>query len=83
MVAHRSGGDADVSQHARNGFLFDSDTEALHWIEQLRLNVDLRDDIGREARRSMKRLHGPEARERLAELYLDGAAQPTPRVRLR
>lgn len=82
VVAHRSGGYSDVIQHARNGFLFDSDTEALHWIEQLRLNADLRGDIGLEARRSMERMHGPEARERLAELYLNGAAHPTHRLHL-
>lgn len=80
VVAHRSGGYADVIEHGVNGVLFDTNAEALAWIERLRLDADLHTRMGRQARMSMERLHGQEMRERLATIYLDAEAQPTPRL---
>lgn len=80
VVAHRSGGYADVIEHGVNGVLFDTTSEAVDWIERLSLDADLHTRMGHEARNSMERLHGPVMRERLATIYLDAEAQPTPRL---
>lgn len=50
IVAHRQGGYRDVIEHGKNGYLFDSDEEALKWLAELRAKPALRNDLGAHAR---------------------------------
>jgi glycosyltransferase involved in cell wall biosynthesis len=56
VVAHRQGGYRDVFEHGENGFLFDSDEEALDILRQLRQEPELAQEIGRHARATIRHL---------------------------
>lgn len=80
VVAHYSGGYAETIDHGQDGFLFDHPTEAAAILDDLRLDRALRQRIGRRARRTMERLHGPAARERQIQAYLGAPAARAPRL---
>lgn len=50
VVCHRQGGYSELIEHGRNGFLFDSQEEAISIISRLRKNTELRKEIGLNAR---------------------------------
>lgn len=56
VVAHRQGGYRDVFEHGRNGFLFDSDGEALDIIRRLSREPEHAQEIGCNARATIRRL---------------------------
>jgi glycosyltransferase involved in cell wall biosynthesis len=50
VVCHRSGGYADVIEHGVNGFLFDTENEAIELINLLKKNANLCEKIGNRAK---------------------------------
>jgi glycosyltransferase involved in cell wall biosynthesis len=50
VVCHRSGGYAEVIQHGINGFLFDTENEAIELISLLKNNANLCQEIGNQAK---------------------------------
>ena len=67
VVCHRLGGYAEWIDHGRNGYLFDSDDQALQILELLRRDPELRGHVGEAARASMEDLYS----ERAAQAYFD------------
>ena len=61
VVAHVGGGYTDWVEHGHNGFLFRSQEEALLALEQLRLDENLRHDMGIAARATAEKVAGPQA----------------------
>ncbi len=60
VVCGRRGGYADYIEHGVNGFLVDSKDEAVTLLLRLRDDLDLRQRIGRAARRTAERIYsGP------------------------
>jgi glycosyltransferase involved in cell wall biosynthesis len=53
VVCHRSGGYVDVIEHGVNGFLFDTENEAIELIKLLKNNANLREKIGVNASKLM------------------------------
>jgi glycosyltransferase involved in cell wall biosynthesis len=70
VVCHRRGGYADVIDHGRNGFLFDSQEEALNILLRLKTDRRLRASIGQAARKTAETLFGAEGRRKMIEFYL-------------
>lgn len=56
VVCHRNGGYAEVIQHGVNGFLFDTENEAIELISLLKNNANLRQEIGMSAK-SISKYH--------------------------
>jgi glycosyltransferase involved in cell wall biosynthesis len=70
VVCHQSGGYARIIEHGRNGFLFETQQEALEILLLLKEDQPLRETVGREARRTAEELFSAAVRSELAELYL-------------
>ena len=70
VVCHESGGYARIIDHGRNGFLFDTQQEALEILLMLKEEPELRETIGRAARATAEELFSSAVRSELAELYL-------------
>src|SRR5215217_3672896 len=70
VVCHQSGGYARIIDHGRNGFLFETQQEALEILLLLKEDPALRERVGREARRTAEELFSAAVRSELAELYL-------------
>jgi glycosyltransferase involved in cell wall biosynthesis len=70
VVCHQHGGYTEVIESGRNGFLFDSDAEALALIQRLRADHHLRESVGRAARETVLELLSPERRRAMADFYL-------------
>ncbi len=70
VVAHREGGYRDWLQHGENGFLFDTEPEALACIEALRRDPALRARIGAAARRTATEIFSTRAQRELLRFYL-------------
>ncbi len=51
VVCHRSGGYAEMIEHGVNGFLFDTENEAIELISLLKNNANLREKIGTQAQK--------------------------------
>jgi len=85
VLCGRSGGMAEYIVHGENGFLFESDGEAVEILESLRRRPELSARVGRAARATMERVFSPEALSALVDFYLrpavsgpfaDGPASP-------
>jgi glycosyltransferase involved in cell wall biosynthesis len=50
VVCHRNGGYAEMIQHGENGFLFDTENEAIKLITLLKTNTNLCQKIGNQAK---------------------------------
>lgn len=61
VVAHRYGGYAELIEHGVDGFLYDGIAEALAILDRLIGDPDLRELIGRNARKKMENLFSAEA----------------------
>jgi glycosyltransferase involved in cell wall biosynthesis len=70
VVCHQHGGYTEVIESGRNGFLFDTDAEALALIRRLRDDPGLRASVGRAARETVQKLLSPERRQAMADFYL-------------
>jgi glycosyltransferase involved in cell wall biosynthesis len=70
VVCHKSGGYAEWIDHGRNGFLFDTQQEALEIVLNLKEDRALRESIGKAARRTAEELFSPAARSEIVEFYL-------------
>ena len=70
VVCHNRGGYAEIIDHGRNGFLFETQQEALEILLLLKEDQPLRETVGREARRTAEELFSAAVRSELAELYL-------------
>ena len=70
VVCHKSGGYAEIIEHGRNGFLFETQQEALDILLGLKEDRTLRERVGEEARRTAEELFSSAVRSEIAELYL-------------
>jgi glycosyltransferase involved in cell wall biosynthesis len=70
VVCHESGGYAEVIEHGRNGFLFDTQQEALEILLGLKEDRQLRESVGAEARRTAEGLFSSAVRTEIVEFYL-------------
>jgi glycosyltransferase involved in cell wall biosynthesis len=70
VVCHNSGGYAEIIDHGRNGFLFDTQEEALEILLRLKENRVLRESIGKAARETSEELFSTARRQAVIEFYL-------------
>src|SRR5215203_1548184 len=70
VVCHKSGGYAEWIEHGRNGFLFESEKEALEILLLLKEDLALRERVGKEARRTAEELFSDAVRSEIVEFYL-------------
>ena len=70
VVCHKSGGYAEWIEHGWNGFLFESQQEALEILLGLKEDRELRERVGREARRTAEELFSAARRSEIVEFYL-------------
>jgi glycosyltransferase involved in cell wall biosynthesis len=70
VVGHRRHGFGEWIEHGVNGFLFDTDAQALQIIEQLQADPALRQRIGAAARARMEDLFSPSAAQAYADFFL-------------
>jgi glycosyltransferase involved in cell wall biosynthesis len=70
VVCHNRGGYAEAIEHGRNGFLFESQREALEILLLLKEDPALRERVGREARRTAEELFSEAVRSEIVEFYL-------------
>ncbi len=70
VVCHNRGGYTEVIEHGRNGFLFDTQQEALEILLELKGDRELRELMGKAARQTAERLFSSAARSEIVEFYL-------------
>ena len=70
VVCHESGGYAEIIEHGRNGFLFDTQEEALEILLRLKEDRQLRESVGAEARRTAEGLFSSAVRSEIVQFYL-------------
>ncbi len=70
VVCHRAGGYARFIEHGRNGFLFENEAEAREILLRLKDDRELRETIGKAARRTVEALYSPARRKKTLEFYL-------------
>ena len=70
VVCHARGGYAEVIETGRNGFLFESEQDALAILLRLKDDATFRRAIGMAARESVLRLYSAERRREIADFYL-------------
>jgi glycosyltransferase involved in cell wall biosynthesis len=70
VVCQNRGGYAEVIEHGRNGFLFETQQEALQILLGLKEDPALRDRVGKEARRTAEELFSGDRRSELVDFYL-------------
>jgi glycosyltransferase involved in cell wall biosynthesis len=70
VVCHKRGGYAETIEDGRNGFLFDTQREALEIVLKLKEDPELRERVGKEARRTAEELFSDAVRSQIVEFYL-------------
>jgi glycosyltransferase involved in cell wall biosynthesis len=70
VVCHQSGGYAEIIEHGRNGFLFDTHQEALGILLSLKEDRALRESVGKAARQTAEELFSAAVRSEIVEFYL-------------
>ncbi len=70
VVCHNRGGYVDLIDHGRNGFLFETQQEALDILLRLKEDRTLRESIGRAARETSEELFSPARRRETVQFYL-------------
>jgi glycosyltransferase involved in cell wall biosynthesis len=70
VVCHNRGGYAEIIEHGRNGFLFDTQEEALEILLRLKEDRQLRETVGVEARRTAEGLFSSAVRSEIVQFYL-------------
>jgi glycosyltransferase involved in cell wall biosynthesis len=70
VVCHNSGGYVEYIHHGQNGFLFDTQQEALELLLRLKEDRRLRESVGKAARETIEELFSPARRADIVEFYL-------------
>jgi glycosyltransferase involved in cell wall biosynthesis len=70
VVCHNRGGYTETIDHGHNGFLFETQQEALEILLLLKEDPALRERVGREARRTAEELFSDVVRSEIVEFYL-------------
>ena len=70
VVCHNRGGYVEWIDDGRNGFLFESQREALEILLLLKEDPALRERVGREARRTAEELFSEAVRSEIVEFYV-------------
>ncbi len=70
VVCHNLGGHIEIIEHGRNGFLFDTQEEALEILLRLKEDRALRESVGRPARETAEEMFSPARRLEIVEFYL-------------
>jgi glycosyltransferase involved in cell wall biosynthesis len=70
VVCHKRGGYAEWIEDGRNGFLFDTQQEALEIVLKLKEDPALRERVGKAARRTAEELFSDTVRSEIVEFYL-------------
>ena len=70
VLVSDTGGYAQAVEHGRTGLVFRTVDEAVELMRHLVADMDLRERLGREARRSVEKLLGAPALARLVSFYL-------------
>ena len=70
VVCHNRGGYTEWIDDGRNGFLFDTQQEALEILLKLKEDPALRERVGKAARRSAEELFSDAVRSQIVEFYL-------------
>lgn len=70
VVAALRGGYAECIAHGEDGFLFETQEQAINLVEHLAANPAIRRQVGAAARRKALQLHGPQAIEAQLEFFL-------------
>src|SRR5215217_8072572 len=70
IVCHKRGGYIEWIEDGHNGFLFDTQQEALKILLTLKEDPQLRERIGKEARRTAEELFSEAVRSEIVEFYL-------------
>ncbi len=70
VVCHNRGGYVEIIDHGRNGFLFDTQQEALEILLRLKEDRALRESIGKAARETVEEFFSPARRSDIVEFYL-------------
>ena len=70
VVCHNRGGYTEWIDDGRNGFLFDTQREALEILLKLKEDPALRERVGKAARRSAEELFSDAVRSQIVEFYL-------------
>src|SRR5215216_4880668 len=70
VVCHNRGGYVEWIDDGRNGFLFDTQQEALEIVLKLKEEPALRERVGKEARRTAEELFSDAVRSEIVEFYL-------------
>ncbi len=70
VVCHKRGGYTEWIEDGHNGFLFDTQQEALKILLTLKEDPQLRERVGKEARRTAEELFSDAVRSQIVEFYL-------------
>src|SRR3712207_3243022 len=70
VVCHKRGGYAETIDDGKNGFLFDTQQEALKILLKLKEDPALRERVGKAARRTAEELFSDAVRSEIVEFYL-------------
>src|SRR5215217_7474975 len=70
IVCHKRGGYTEWIEDGHNGFLFDTQQEALEIVLTLKEDPQLRERVGKEARRTAEELFSEAVRSEIVEFYL-------------
>ncbi len=75
VVCHARGGYTEVIESGRNGFLFETNQEALEILLRLKRDRQLRQQIGQAARATVEAIYHPERRQQIINFYLGLSGQ--------
>src|SRR5215218_1259910 len=70
VVCHKRGGYTEWIEDGHNGFLFDTQQDALKIVLKLKEDPQLRERVGKEARRTAEELFSEAVRSEIVEFYL-------------
>ena len=70
IVCHKRGGYVEWIEDGQNGFLFDTQQEALEILLKLKEDPALREKVGRAARQTAEELFSRDVRSEIIEFYL-------------
>jgi len=72
VVCGPTGGYAKYIEHGVNGFIFETDDEAVHILNRLQADPDVRQAIGHRARATAERMYSAEYEQKSVDYYVFG-----------